>query len=77
MGLSCGKVRRMTRARTNDPEQKRTASALIKSVAILQLKLLLDAARDLALAPLAIAVIPRLPLASRPSWTITSMTLAA
>jgi hypothetical protein len=45
----------MTRARTNDPEQKRTASALIKSVAILQLKLLLDAARDLALAPLAIA----------------------
>ena len=55
MGLSCGKVPRMTRARTNDPEQKRTASALIKSVAILQLKLLLDAARDLALAPLAIA----------------------
>jgi hypothetical protein len=45
----------MAQARTTDSEQKRSASALIKSVAILQLKLLLDAARDLALAPTAIA----------------------
>jgi hypothetical protein len=45
----------MTHARATDSEQKRSATALIKSVAILQLKLLLDAARDLALAPTAIA----------------------
>ncbi|HVT33099.1 MAG TPA: hypothetical protein VHE32_10650 [Rhodanobacteraceae bacterium] len=45
----------MARARTTDSDQKRSAVALIKSVAILQLKLLLDTVRDLALAPTAIA----------------------
>jgi hypothetical protein len=45
----------MARTSTTDSEHKRTATALIKSVAILQLKLLLDAARDLALAPTALA----------------------
>lgn len=37
------------------PEPKRPAGPLIRAVAVLQLKLLLDAARDLALAPLALA----------------------
>jgi hypothetical protein len=38
-----------------EPEHKRSATALIKSVAILQVKVLLGAARDLALGPTAIA----------------------
>jgi hypothetical protein len=45
----------MARPRTTDSEHRRSSIALIKSVAILQLKLLLDAARDLALAPTALA----------------------
>ena len=38
-----------------DKEQKQTATQLIKAVAILQLKVLLGAARDLAVGPAAIA----------------------
>jgi hypothetical protein len=38
-----------------ETEQKTTATALIKAVAILQVKVLLGAARDLALGPTAIA----------------------
>ena len=38
-----------------DKEQKATATHLIKAVVILQLKVLLGAARDLAVGPLAIA----------------------
>jgi len=38
-----------------DQEQKQTATHLIKAVAILQLKVLLGAARDLAVGPAAIA----------------------
>ena len=38
-----------------EKEQKKTATALIKAVAILQLKVLLGAARDLAVGPAAIA----------------------
>ena len=38
-----------------DKEQKQTATHLIKAVAILQLKVLLGAARDLAVGPAAIA----------------------
>ncbi len=38
-----------------DKEQKQTATHLIKAVVILQLKVLLGAARDLAVGPLAIA----------------------
>jgi hypothetical protein len=37
-----------------DAERKRTAIALIKAVALLQLKVLIGAARDLALGPLAL-----------------------
>ena len=37
-----------------DGEQKRTATTLIKQVALLQLKVLLGAARDLVLGPLAL-----------------------
>ena len=37
------------------PEPKRPAGPLLRAVAVLQIKLLLDAARDLALAPLALA----------------------
>jgi hypothetical protein len=37
------------------PESKRKAVSLVKSVAILQLKLLLGAARDLALSPVTLA----------------------
>jgi hypothetical protein len=38
-----------------EKEQKKTATALLKAVAILQLKVLLGAARDLAVGPAAIA----------------------
>jgi len=38
-----------------EPEQKQTAIGLMKAVAILQLKVLLGAARDLAVGPAAIA----------------------
>ena len=37
-----------------NPEQKRTAGALVRAVVLLQLKLLLNAARDLVLIPLAL-----------------------
>ncbi|HEY6941464.1 hypothetical protein [Dokdonella sp.] len=42
-------------ARAMGPEQKRTAGALVRAVVVLQLKLLLNAARDLVLIPLALA----------------------
>jgi hypothetical protein len=38
-----------------DEEHKETAAALVKSVVLLQVKLLLEAARDLALVPVALA----------------------
>jgi hypothetical protein len=38
-----------------EPESKRKAVALVKSVALMQLKLLLGAARDLALSPITLA----------------------
>lgn len=38
-----------------NPEHKRTAGALVRTVALLQVKLLLNAARDLVLIPLALA----------------------